>query len=624
LHQNSTARPPQSRLALAALGVVFGDIGTSPLYAFRTCFDPVHGTEPTPANVLGLLSLIFWSLTAVISIKYVSIILRADNQGEGGALALMALVLSRRSRLPRPLLVLLGLFGATLFFSDGAITPAISVLSAIEGLEVINDDFGDLVIPLVIGILAGLFAMQRRGTGAVGRLFGPVMIVWFLVLAALGVGWIARHPLVLSALDPRHALVFLFIHRGDALIVLAAVFLAVTGGEALYADMGHFGRNPIRLAWFGLVLPALVLNYFGQGALVLSDPEAAVSPFFLLAPDYALAPLVLLSTAATVIASQAVISGVFSVASQALQLGFLPRFEVIHSSGESIGQVFVPLANRAMFVATIGLVLAFGSSESLAAAYGIAIALAMVIDSVLVIAWLHGRGGGRERMMLGVMAVALVLDLAFVAANSLKIPHGGWLPLVAGTALLMVMLTWRAGRLLVLDRVSRRQMPMRRLLASASAEQGYRAPGTAVYLSSSAADVPGPLQRMLEIQGALHHRVIMMTLQTSDQPRSRKGHRLEVRELAPGIFRLVARCGFMETPNVPALLREAEQQGLEYRPAETQYFLGRNHVVVTRTAGMPRWRKRLYAYMTRNAHFAAQHFRLPPGRVTEIGEQIDI
>lgn len=624
LHPDPASKASASKLALAALGVVFGDIGTSPLYAFKTCFDDVHGTVPTPENVLGLLSLIFWALTAIISVKYVTIILRADNQGEGGALALMALLLSRRSRLPRSVIVMLGLFGTTLFFSDGAITPAISVLSAVEGLEVINDDFAGLVTPLVIGILLGLFAVQRRGTGSIGQMFGPVMVLWFLALAALGVGWIAQHPIVLAALDPRHAVVFLFENRGSALIVLAAVFLAVTGGEALYADMGHFGPRPIRLAWFGLVLPALVLNYFGQGALVLADPGASASPFFLMAPRELLVPLVILSTAATVIASQAVISGVFSIAHQALQLGFLPRFSVVHSSGESIGQVFVPSANRIMLFSTIGLVLAFGSSENLAAAYGIAIALAMVIDSVLVIAWLAGSERRRERLMLAVMCLAIALDLGFLAANSLKIPHGGWLPLLAGAAFLMIMVTWQSGRLLVTDRVARRQMSMRQLLARVAGAGLSRPPGTAVYLNRHADAVPGALQRMLETQGGLHERVIMLTLETSDQPRSRKGHRVEVRELAPGLFRVVARCGFMETHNVPALLREAERSGLAFLPAETHYFLGRDHVVVTRIAGMPRWRKQLYAFMTRNAHFAAQQFSLPPGRVTEIGEQIEI
>jgi len=624
LHPDSSSQASASKLALAALGVVFGDIGTSPLYAFKTCFDDVHGTLPTPDNVLGLLSLIFWALTAIISVKYVTIILRADNQGEGGALALMALLLANRTRLPRSVIVMLGLFGTTLFFSDGAITPAISVLSAVEGLEVINDNFSSLVIPLVIGILIGLFAVQRHGTGSVGQIFGPVMILWFLTLAVLGIGWIVQHPLVLAALDPRYAVVFLFENRGGALIVLAAVFLAVTGGEALYADMGHFGRQPIRLAWFGLVLPALVLNYFGQGALVLANPDAASSPFFLMAPKHLLVPLVILSTAATVIASQAVISGVFSIANQALQLGLLPRFSVVHSSGESIGQVFVPSANRIMLFSTIALVLAFGSSERLAAAYGIAISLAMVIDSVLVIAWLSRGERRRERVMLAIMFIALTLDLGFLAANSLKIPHGGWLPLLAGATCLMVMVTWQSGRMLVMDRVARRQMSMRQLLARVENESLPRTPGTGVFLNRSASAVPGALQRTLEAQGSLHERVVMLTLETGDEPRSRKGHRVEVKELAPGLFRVVARCGFMESPNVPTLLREAERCGLPFLPAETQYFLGRDHVVVARATGMQMWRKRLYAFMTRNAHFAAEQFSLPPGRVTEIGEQIEI
>lgn len=624
MNPSPTAPIPDSRLTLAALGVVFGDIGTSPLYAFRTCFDELHGTLPTEENVLGLLSLIVWALTAVITVKYVMIILRADNRGEGGALALMALVLSGRSRVPRRWMLLLGILGTTLFFSDGAITPAISVLSAVEGLEVINDEMEGVVIPLVIAILVGLFAVQRHGTGAIGQLFGPLMMIWFVVLALLGLRWIAVNPVVLHALDPTHAVRFLLTHRSESLIVMAAVFLAVTGGEALYADMGHFGRRPIRLAWFCVVLPALVLNYFGQGARVLADPYAVVSPFFLLAPKWGQIPLVLLSTAATVIASQAVISGVFSIAHQALRLGLLPRFLVVHSSGESAGQVFVPGANRILLVATIGLVLAFGSSEALASAYGIAIALAMLIDSILVVAWLSDGADRRTRALLAVMAVAVLLDLAFLAANSLKIPHGGWLPLFAGTCFMGLMLTWQAGRLTVLDRATRRRMPMRELMARANDVSRLRVPGTAVYLSGSTETVPGALHRMLEIQGFLHERVVLLTIETGDEPRTVRGARVRVQELAPGLFRVVARCGFMETPNAPALLREAEAAGLPYRPAETQYFLGLDHVVVARTHGMPRWQKRLYAYMSRNEHSATEHFRLPPARVTEIGEQIDI
>jgi len=611
-------------MTVAALGVVFGDIGTSPLYAFRTCFDELHGTVPSTENVLGLLSLIFWALTAVISVKYVTIILRADNRGEGGALALMALVLSGYSRLPRRWVVLLGIFGTTLFFGDGAITPAITVLSAVEGLAVIAEDMNAVVVPVVVGILVGLFSLQRRGTGAIGGLFGPVMMAWFLVLGVLGLAWIASNPVVLTALDPRHGAAFLFHHRGESLIVMAAVFLAVTGGEALYADMGHFGRRPIRLAWFGIVLPALVLNYFGQGALVLARPEAAANPFFLLAPSWGLVPLVLLSTAASIIASQAVISGVFSIAHQALQLGFLPRFRVLHSSGESAGQVFVPSANRILLACTVGLVLVFGSSESLASAYGIAIALAMLIDSVLVVAWILSSPQAGGRWMLWVMTAALGLDLAFLAANSLKIPHGGWLPLLAGAAVMFVMLTWQHGRLEVIDRMARGRIPMRVLLDLARDAARLRAHGTAVYLGSNAEVVPGALNRILQTEGALHQRVVLLTLETSDRPRESKGERIEVREAAPGLYRAVARCGFMETPNVPSLLREAEDRGLPFRPAETHYFLGRDHVVVSRKTGMAGWRKRLYAYLLRNQYFAAQHFGLPPSRVTEIGEQIDI
>jgi KUP system potassium uptake protein len=612
------------RTTLAALGVVFGDIGTSPLYAFRTCFDELHGAAPTPENVLGLLSLIFWALTAVISVKYVTIILRADNRGEGGALALMALLLSGRPGLSRNAIVLLGIFGTTLFFGDGVITPAITVLSAVEGLEVIADEMEAVVVPLVIGILVALFSLQRRGTGAIGGLFGPVMMIWFLVLGAMGLAWIIPNPEVLSALDPRHAATFMFRHRGESLIVLAAVFLAVTGGEALYADMGHFGRRPIRLAWFALALPALVLNYFGQGALVLARPDAAASPFFLLAPSWALVPLVLLATAASIIASQAVISGVFSIAHQALQLGLLPRFRIVHSSVESAGQVFVPSANRILLAGTIVLVLVFGSSEALASAYGIAIALAMLIDSVLVIAWLRSQGEGGRRLMLGAMVLALGLDLAFLAANSLKIPHGGWLPLAAGATVMLVMLTWQRGRLEVIDRVARQRMPMRALLERARDPEVPRAAGTAVYLGSDAAVVPGALNRVLRTRGHLHERVILLTLETLDQPRSRKGERIEVRETAPGLYQVIARCGFMESPQVPNLLREADSAGLPFVPAETYYFLGRDHVVVSRKAGMAGWRKRLFAYLDRNQYYAAQHFGLPPAKVTEIGEQIDI
>ena len=611
-------------LALGALGVVYGDIGTSPLYAFRTCFVGIDGIAPTPANVLGILSLIFWSLTIVISIMYAGIILRADNHGEGGVLALMELVLAKRSWLPATATVTLGLFGAALFFSDGAITPAITVLSAVEGLSVMSPAFSSAVIPLVIVILVLLFNFQKRGTGTVGGLFGPVMVIWFLTLAVLGISWIMRQPSVLAAINPSYAVAFLVEHRGESLIVLAAVFLTVTGGEALYADMGHFGRRPIRLAWYGLVLPSLVLNYFGQGALALSNPEAVASPFYLMAPDWALTPLVLLATAAAIIASQAVISGVYTVAHQAMQLGFLPRLTVIHSSDQTEGQIYAPAANWILMWATIGLVLAFGSSDSLAAAYGVAIIGAMLVNNIFVIAWLGAQQGRRARLMLLVAYLELVIELSFLAANSLKIPEGGWLPLVASSVVLTIMLTWRDGRLAGLDQLLRRQMPLRALVALVTEDGLNRVPGTAVYLDSSASGVPRALQRTIETHKTIHERIVLLTVETGDEPRSEKGQRVTVRELATGLYRVVARYGFMESRSVPSLLAEAESAGLPFRPAETIYVLGQKNILVTGRSGLARWRKRLYSLMARNARPAAYHFGLPPGRVIEIGEQLEI
>ena len=611
-------------LALGALGVVYGDIGTSPLYAFRTCFAGVDGMTPTPANVLGILSLIFWSLTIVISIMYAGIVLRADNHGEGGVLALMELVLAKRSWLPATATVTLGLFGAALFFSDGAITPAITVMSAVEGLSVMSPAFGTAVIPLVIIILMFLFNFQKRGTGTVGGFFGPVMVIWFLTLAVLGISWILREPSVLAAVNPAYAIAFLIEHRSESLVVLAAVFLTVTGGEALYADMGHFGRRPIRLAWYGLVLPSLVLNYFGQGALALSNPGAVTSPFYLLAPDWALTPLVLLATAAAIIASQAVISGVYTVAHQAMQLGFLPRLTVIHSSDETEGQIYAPAANWMLMWATIGLVLAFGSSDALAGAYGVAIIGAMLVNNVFMITWLGAQKGGGIRAMQIFAFFELFIELTFLTANSLKIPAGGWLPLAASGVILTIMLTWRDGRLAGVDQLMRRQMPLRTLV-SLMIEPGLnRVAGTAVYLDSSASGVPRALQRTIETHKTIHERVVLLTVETGNKPRSRKGERVTVRELAPGLYRVVAHYGFMESRSVPSLLAEAESEGLPYRPAETIYILGQKNILVTGRSGLARWRKRLYSLMARNARPAAYHFGLPPGRVIEIGEQLEI
>ncbi len=615
---------PTAALTLAVLGVVFGDIGTSPLYAFRVCFDLAANLEVSRANVLGLLSLIVWALLLVISLKYVTIMLRADNRGEGGVLALLVLVLSGRTALPRGLVLLLGLAGLALFFADGAITPAISVLSAVEGLAIANPGFGRAVLPVAVLILVVLFSLQRDGTGALGRLFGPVTVIWFLALGVLGVSWIVREPAVLAAVDPRHALQFLFTHQGTSMVALSAVFLAVTGGEALYADMGHFGRRPIRLAWYGLVLPALLLNYLGQGARVLADPAAIESPFYRLAPEWALYPLVLLATAATVIASQAVISGVFSLARQALQLGFLPRFAIVHSSEQAVGQVYVPAANWLLLAATVSLVILFGSSDALAGAYGIAISLAMTIDGVLVILLLARSPVQRDRMAMTAVAAILVIDLAFVAANALKIPSGGWVPIGAGGLLLLVMTTWHSGQGLKNERASRRQMPMREFLRALGNPSLHRAPVTAVYVDASPDGLPWPLQQALETSHSVPQRAVLLTLQTAREPQVPKGGRVALQAIGPGVTRVIASCGFMESPHVPALLNEAREQGLECPPEETSFVVARENVVVTRASGMSPWRKHLYSLMLRNAQFAGHHYAVPAARMIEIGEVLEI
>ncbi|MBP6514327.1 MAG: potassium transporter Kup [Steroidobacteraceae bacterium] len=619
-----TEKSSTSALALAALGVVYGDIGTSPLYAFKTAFGGIHGLDPSPLNVLGLLSLIFWALIVVISIKYIGLMLMADNRGEGGVLALTTLVLRGRPGIPRSVIVALGLFGAVLFFGDGAITPAISVLSAVEGLQIVSPKLDAYVLPVSAAVLVGLFVVQKRGTGQVGRLFGPVMIGWFITLAAIGLVAVIRNPIVTEAFNPWYAVRFIGVHVDISLVVMAAVFLAVTGGEALYADMGHFGRAPIRLAWFGLVLPALMLNYLGQGAVVLATPEAARNPFYLLAPSWMLLPLVVLAMAATVIASQAVISGVFSIVRQAVQLSLLPRMKIVHSSEEAIGQVYVPSANWALLASTLGLVMAFQSSENLAGAYGIAISVAMTIDSILLFIWLSYSGRKRARAGQVLVAVILVVDVVFVLANGIKIPHGGWLPLVAGTAMFVLMMTWQQGRVLSLNAMVRQQLPLRTLLKALDKPGLFRAPGTAVYLEGSEQGVPRALVRNLQVNNVVHERVVLMTVLTDEVPHTERSRRVEVSELAPGLHRVVAHVGFMDSPHVPTLLREAQHRGLDYRPSETTFFLGRENVAVTRPTGMAHWRKRLYAFLNRNAQLAAEHFSLPPTRVVEIGEQVEI
>jgi KUP system potassium uptake protein len=620
---------PQSatwRLSLGALGVVFGDIGTSPLYALRACFTDVPGMTTAAPDVLGVLSMIFWSLALVISLKYVGLVLRADHNGEGGVLALMTLVLAERGRIGRLAAVVggAGLVGCALFFGDGALTPAVSVLSAVEGLEVVTPAFKGAVLPLSVLALLVLFAFQRHGTERVGRLFGPVMILWFVVLAILGVRAIANHPEVLQAIDPRFALDLAVRHAGVALVLFASVFLAVTGGEALYADLGHFGRRPIVRAWLWLVWPALVLNYFGQGALILGTPAAISNPFYLLAPTVLLLPMVALSTAATIIASQAVISGVFSVTQQCQQLGVLPPSRIVYSSEEHAGQVYVPAMNWLLCAITCGLVLGFGSSGALSGAYGIAVSGTMLIVTALMLLHEHRqrtRGAGIRLALL--VALALV-DVAFLVANLVKIPQGGWFPLLYGGVVLLVMRTWRSGRRRVDARLTAQAIAWKEFVALVEREQPRRTPGVAVFVESEPPNVPSTLVRNIRCNGVLHEHTILFATITEPVPRVSRGQRLEVERLEFGIRRVTAHLGYMESPDLPQLLHSAERLGLGARARDAFYVVEREDVIVTAERGMARWRKYLFLFLCRNARGMAARLRIPPDRGISLGGQVAV
>ncbi|MGE0708435.1 MAG: potassium transporter Kup [Planctomycetota bacterium] len=612
---------------LTALGIVYGDIGTSPLYAIRECLQPAHGVPVTEANVLGVLSLIFWSLLVVISTKYLLLVMRADNRGEGGILALMSLL--HTGPLPRAwgprAIVLMGLFGAALLYGDGTITPAISVLSAIEGLEVATPLFADYVIPITCAILVGLFAFQRRGTAGVGILFGPVTLVWFLVLAALGVSSIALAPRVLSALSPSHGVAFLLHNGWHGFLVVGAVFLVVTGGEALYADMGHFGRRPIRLAWFGLVLPALLLNYFGQGALLLRDPTKISNPFYLMAPSWGLYPLVALSTAATVIASQAVISGAFSLSRQAIQLGYLPRMEVEHTSADEIGQIYVPAINWALLAATLVLVIGFRRSTNLAAAYGVAVTTTMVITTCLIFLLARRQWGWSLPLAAGVFGAFLVVDLTFFAANIVKVPDGGWFPLAVGAGVYLLFATWKRGRELLGERLAERSVPLTDVLAQLESSPPVRLPGrVAAFMTSSSQAAPPVLIHHLRHNGVLQERVLLLTVVTREVPYVANPERVQLEELGQGFVRVVAHFGFMETPTVARILRQCRARGLSVRKRDITFYLGRETLLATKRPGMAIWRERLFAFMSRNAQRATYYFRIPPEQVFEIGVQVEL
>lgn len=629
-HHTTHEAVPRGRylalLALTALGVVYGDIGTSPLYAMRESFHGSHAVPPTPENVYGVLSLVFWSLVIVITIKYVVFILRADNRGEGGILALTALATPIRplSPSPRRPLVLLGVFGAALLYGDGVITPAISVLSAVEGLTVATPLFQPYVVPLTIGIIVGLFLIQRGGTARLGQLFGPVMLAWFAVLAILGIAHIVRNPSVLAAINPVYAVSFFADNGLRGYLVLGTVFLVVTGGEALYADMGHVGKRPIRLAWLTLVLPALLLNYFGQGALLLTDPEAAPNLFYRMAPAWAVYPLVVIATAATIIASQALISGVFSITMQAENLGFLPRLPIIHTSAREFGQVYIPTINWVLMAACIVVVLGFQTSSNLAAAYGVAVTSTMAITTVIFGVVAHTKWQWRSWQIGLMVSFFLLIDLAFLGANLIKIPQGGWFPLVAAIGLFTVMTTWKRGSRLVFSYEQDMELPLERLLERVATEGSARAKGVAVFLSANPDGAPAALLANLRYNGVIHQQVLLTTVRIESAPHIPETQRLMVEPLGQGFYRVTVRFGFMEEPNVPKALARLSVPGLAFDPATVPYFVNRTRVIRTELRSMAPWREHLYSLMRRNAASATDFFRLPPTRVFEIGTSVEL
>jgi KUP system potassium uptake protein len=624
------ARRSKVTVTVAALGVVYGDIGTSPLYTIREAFSVAGNLAPSEHAVLGVLSLVFWSLIVIVSIKYVILIMRADNNGEGGVLALAALAargVSPGSRM-RSGISLLAIFGIALFFGDGLITPAISVLSAVEGLNAATDVFAPYVVPAAGLILLLLFLIQSHGSGSVGKLFGPVMVVWFTVIGVLGLLQVIQQPSVLRALDPRYGITLFATQPVSAFVSLGAVVLAITGGEALYADMGHFGRPPIRFSWFCLVLPTLVLNYFGQGALVISDPSTIEHVFFLLAPPWALYPLVILSTLAAIIASQAVISGAFSLTRQAVQLGLLPRMELRHTSETEEGQVFAPRMNLGLLVGVLLLVSEFRSSANLAAAYGLAVTGVMAVSTTLAAIVARRVWGWRRSTTIAVFGSLLVIDLSFLAANLLKVPHGGWLPIVVGIITYVVVDSWQRGRKLLRQQLYVDALPLA-LFLDRIGSSAIRVPGTAIYMTGNLNTVPNALLHNLKHNHVMHQRIVLMTVITEDVPRVPDAERVEVDRLGKGFFTVAARFGFMEVPDVTRALEQCRTHGLTFQIMETSFFVGREAIVVGRVrvrdeASLRLWRKRLFVAMWNTSLRATAFFQIPPNRVVELGEQIEI
>jgi KUP system potassium uptake protein len=613
-------------LALAAIGIVYGDIGTSPLYSLKTVFDPAHGLALTPANLIGVVSLIFWGLSIIVSFKYVTLVLRADNRGEGGIMALLALALGAiggRGRLHYSLL-LIGVFGAALFYGDSVITPAISVLSAVEGLEVATPALQPYVVPLTIVILVGLYAVQRHGTAGIGRWFGPIMLLWFAILAGMGIVNIVHSPGILVAINPWHAVHFFIENRGIAFLALGAIVLAFTGAEALYADMGHFGRKPIRLAWSAVAFPALALNYLGQGGLLLARPEAIANPFYQQLGSWSIYPLVVLSTIATVIASQATISGTFSMTKEAIALGFLPRMRIVHTSEHEIGQIYIPSVNWLQLIAVLLAVIGFGSSEALASAYGIAVTATMLATTILTYFVIRYRWRMNLLLCLGATGFFLAIDSAFFAANVLKILHGGWSPLLLGTLLFTLMLTWRKGRQLVFDNLQKHAIPLDAFLESLFIAPPVRVPGTAVFLRGESDGVPHAMLHNLSHNKVLHERIVFLTVHITDAPFVEEAARVRVTPLGHGCHQVDIRFGFKDEPDIPAMLALCAGQDEPFEMMQTSFFIARQNVISTPGEGMAPWREHLFVAMQRNARDAADYYHIPTNRVIELGTQIEI
>ncbi|WP_442114072.1 potassium transporter Kup [Pseudomonas sp. NUPR-001] len=633
MSQAATSATPHSpvktsslSLLIAAVGVVYGDIGTSPLYTLKEVFAGHYGVQANHDGVLGILSLVFWSLIWVVTLKYVLFVLRADNQGEGGIMALTAL--ARRAAAPFPrlsrVLVLLGLFGAALFYGDSMITPAISVLSAVEGLQLAFDGIEHWVVPIALVVLVGLFLIQKHGTARIGILFGPVMVLWFSVLGALGIYGIVQRPEVLLALNPAWAVQFFLVHPGIGVAILGAVVLALTGAEALYADMGHFGRKPIARAWFLLVLPGLVLNYFGQGALILGNPEAVRNPFYLLAPSWALLPMVGLATLATIIASQAVISGAFSLTRQAIQLGYVPRMFIQHTSSQEQGQIYIGTVNWALMVGVVLLVLGFESSSALAAAYGVAVTGTMLITTLLSAAVVLLLWKAPRWLAVPLLLGFLLVDGLYFAANAPKIFQGGAFPVIAGIVLFVLMTTWKRGRKIIVERLDESALPLPLFISSIAAQPPHRVQGTAVFLTARSDAVPHALLHNLLHNQVLHERVVLLTVVSQDRPRVPVAERFEVQDFGDGFYRVNLNFGFIEEPDVPAALQLCHVPALDFSPMGTTYFLSRETVIPTKRIGMARWREALFAFLLKNANSNLKYFNLPLNRVIELGTQVEM